>query len=204
VKHIPRPVQSHLFFAVFVPLEVQPVVAALQAPVRGGWRATPSEQLHITLAFLGAALETPLPRLLEIGRSVAATTLPFTVHLRGTGFFPQDASPRVWFLKAEAPELHAISSQLHQRLELESQHRFQPHVTLARKRERGSKPPTLSANLEFPVYHFALVRSFLEARGSRFKTLEKFFLSPSPVAQPTLQQSHSTKTTATSTPRRTL
>ncbi len=193
-QYVPRPVQSHLFFAAFVPPEVQREVAALQTPVlqksgRGGWRATPPEQLHITLAFLGPAYETPLADLLEIGRSVAATAQPFTIHLRGTGFFPQDGSPRVWFLKADAPELHAVSSALHASLELTPEHsRFQPHVTLARKRERGPKPPTLSANLEFTLTHFALVRSFLEAQGSRFKTLEKFFLSPSPSAQPNLQE----------------
>ena len=169
--------QSHLFYAVFVPAELHPPLEALQSPVKIGWKTTPAAQLHVTLAFMGEATEEPLSTFLEAGRGVANTLEPFTVTLRGTGFYPTDGSPRVWFLKADAPELQIISSGLVEHLALTPEHKFQPHVTLARKRERGPKPPTQSANLEFQVTQFALVRSFLQRDGPQYNILEKFHLN---------------------------
>jgi RNA 2',3'-cyclic 3'-phosphodiesterase len=171
----PQP-QSRLFYATFVPPELHASVAALQARVTSGWKSTPVTQLHVTLAFLGEARDLEMNTLLEVGRFVAAAQPPFTARLRGTGFHPLEGSPRVWFVKTEAPEFHTLARGLRQGLELEDEERFQPHVTLARKKERGMKPPTITLDLSFQVTQFALVRSFLERSGSRFKTLEKFFL----------------------------
>ena len=172
-----RKPQSHLFYAVFVPPALHPLLETLQAPVKIGWKTTPAAQLHVTLAFMGEAADEPLTTFLEAGRGVASTCEPFTIRLRGTGFYPADGSPRVWFLKADAPELQVISSGLVERLAFTPEHKFQPHVTLARKRERGPKPPTQTANLEFQVSQFALVRSFLQRDGPQYSILEKFHLA---------------------------
>jgi RNA 2',3'-cyclic 3'-phosphodiesterase len=172
-----RKPQSHLFYAVFVPSELHAPLELLQSPVKIGWKTTAAAQLHVTLAFMGEAAEEPLSTFLEAGRGVASTLEPFSVNLRGTGFYPTDGSPRVWFLKADAPQLQLISSGLVERLALIPDHKFQPHVTLARKRMRGPKPPTLTANLEFQVTQFALVRSFLQRDGPQYSILEKFHLN---------------------------
>ena len=184
-----RKPQSHLFYAVFVPPALYAPLELLQAPVKIGWKTTPAAQLHVTLAFIGEAADEPLTTFLEAGRGVASTLEPFTVRLRGTGFYPADGSPRVWFLKADAPELQIISSGLVERLALTPEHKFQPHVTLARKRERGPKPPTQTANLEFQVSQFALVRSFLQRDGPQYTILEKFYLpAPSEIPRAELNQ----------------
>ena len=176
-----RTPQSHLFYAVFVPSALHPALETMQAPVKIGWKTTPAVQLHVTLAFMGESADEPLSTFLEAGRGVARQLEPFTVTLRGTGFYPADGSPRVWFLKADAPELQIISSGLIERLSLTPEHKFQPHVTLARKRMRGPKPPTLTANLEFQVAQFALVRSFLQRDGPQYAILEKFHLNQSEI-----------------------
>ncbi len=178
-----RKPQTHLFYAVFVPPELHPPLELLQSPVKIGWTTTPAVQLHVTLAFMGEAADEPLSTFLQAGRSVASQLEPFTVTLRGTGFYPTDGSPRVWFLKADAPQLQTISSGLNERLALTPEHKFQPHVTLGRKRERGPKPPTQTANLEFQVSQFALVRSFLQRDGPQYTILEKFYL-PAPIDVP--------------------
>jgi RNA 2',3'-cyclic 3'-phosphodiesterase len=178
-RAIPQP-QSRLFYATFVPPELHAPIAALQARVTSGWKSTPPTQLHVTLAFLGEAKDLEMKTLLEVGRSVAAAQAPFTARLRGTGFHPLDGSPRVWFVKADATEFDALARGLRDGLKLETEERFQPHVTLARKKERGMKPPTTTLDRAFQVTHFALVRSFLERSGSRFKLLEKFYFPPVP------------------------
>lgn len=184
-----RKPQSHLFYAVFVPPELHASLEIVQAPVRIGWKTTPAVQLHVTLAFMGEAADEPLTTFLKAGRGVASQLEPFTVTLRGTGFYPTDGSPRVWFLKADAPELQMISSGLVEDLSLTPEHKFQPHVTLARKRTRGPKPPTQTANLEFQVTQFALVRSFLQRDGPQYTILEKFYLSkPSEIPQDSTTQ----------------
>jgi RNA 2',3'-cyclic 3'-phosphodiesterase len=174
----PRPPQSRLFYAAFVPPELHASVAALQGQVKSGWKLTPGAQLHVTLAFLGEGKDLEMRQLLEVGRAVAASQPAFAATLRGTGFHPLDGSPRVWFVKAEAPALNALAKGLQAGLNLETTERFQAHVTLARKKDRGMKPPTATLDLTFPVTQFALVRSYLEREGSRFKTLEKFHLPP--------------------------
>jgi RNA 2',3'-cyclic 3'-phosphodiesterase len=176
----PQP-QSRLFYAAFLPPELHAPIMTLQAGVKSGWKATPAAQLHVTLAFLGEAKDITMDRLLAVGRSVAAAQPPFTVTLRGTGFHPLEGSPRVWFVKADAPELNTISQGLQSGLNLEGLEKFQGHVTLARKKEAGMKPPTTTLNLAFRTTQFALVRSSLEREGSKFKTLEKFFFPPTPL-----------------------
>ncbi len=176
----PQP-QSRLFYAAFLPPELHAPIMALQAAVKSGWRAIPAAQLHVTLAFLGEAKDLTMDRLLAVGREVATAQPPFTVTLRGTGFHPLEGSPRVWFVKADAPELNTLSQDLQAGLRLENAEKFQGHVTLARKKEAGTKPPTTALNLAFRATQFALVRSSLEREGSKFKTLEKFFLPDTPL-----------------------
>ncbi len=176
MTHAPR-AQSNLFFAAFLPSALHAPLEVLQKKAHGGWRITPSQQFHITLAFLGEAKDMPLPPLLQAGRSAVQECTSFTAMLRGTGFFPAQTNPRVWFIRTEAPELTALAAALHQSLDLEFEH-FKPHVTLARKKDKAARPPTTALNLEWIIDEFALVRSTLAPTGSQYNVLERFKLGP--------------------------
>jgi RNA 2',3'-cyclic 3'-phosphodiesterase len=175
MTHAPR-AQSNLFFAAFVPAALFAPLETLQKQAHGGWRVTPSHQFHVTLAFVGEAKDAPLKPLLEAGRNAAQECAVFTAILRGTGFFPAQTNPRVWFIRAEAPELTALATTLHQTLCLEFDH-FKPHLTLARKKDKAARPPTTALNLQWLVDEFALVRSTLTPTGSQYNIVERFKLN---------------------------
>jgi RNA 2',3'-cyclic 3'-phosphodiesterase len=171
----PKREQSNLFFAAFVPQGLCAPLEAAQKRAHNGWKIIPSHQFHVTLAFLGEAKDMPLKPLLEIGRDAAKQCAPFKAMLRGTGFFPAQTNPRVWFVRAEAPELLNLASSLHRALALEFD-QFKPHVTLARKKDKAARPPTTTFDLEWTIDEFALVRSTLAQAGSKYNVLERFKL----------------------------
>lgn len=169
-----------LFYAVFVPENVREVLALAQEKVRSysGWKATRPEQLHVTLMFLGEVAENRLPELRKVGEKVAAGVAPFTARVRGTGFFPEQGSPRVWFAKAEGAGFEPLASGLRQALpECAEAQGFKPHITLARRKGPAPRPGSVVFDLEFGVQEASLVHSELSSSGSRYQVLEQFPLA---------------------------
>jgi 2'-5' RNA ligase len=97
------------------------------------------DRLHLTLEFLGdldqaaeerarLALDEPIP------------VAPFALRFEGLGFFPDTGSPRVlWLGIADGvAELRQVHAELRRRLGdlARSEEQFNPHLTLARLRDR--------------------------------------------------------------------
>lgn len=168
-----------LFYAIFPPREVQAALSQAQEKLRGykGWKPIPPHQFHITLLFLG---EQPPERLLEfsrIGHQAAASIKAFEVELGGTGYFPPNGSPRVWFVKARGAGLEPFAAALQQALPDLKSAPFKPHLTLARKKGPAPRVGPLVMNIRFPVKAVCLVESKLERSGSRYRVLEEFPLA---------------------------
>ena len=141
-----------LFYAVFLPEEVRAALVEAQTKVRPfrGWKPVPPHQLHLTLLFLGERPEEELPDYLALGHRLARLEAPFRARLRGTGYFPNEGTPRVWFAKAEAEGFLRLAEGLRAGVEEllgEEAVRipgwdkpFKPHITL-----RPGCPPSSSA-----------------------------------------------------------
>ncbi len=151
---------------------------------------SPLENLHITTKFIG---EWPSERLGEIEAALAAVERPepFSVALRGLGFFPNPHAPRVFWVGVEASPALA---ELAQRTDLalaelgvpREARPFSPHLTLARIKE----PVPLTAlrqaiaqleSLEFGAFQadrFILYRSELRPGGSVYTKLTEFPFRP--------------------------
>ena len=107
---------DRLFVGVPVPPEALAACAALLDGVRArhggrGVRWVSTENLHLTLRFLGLL---PPARIDALGHAVDAATAgmaPFEVVLAGAGAFPGDRRPRAIWLGIErgADELGAMS-----------------------------------------------------------------------------------------------
>ena len=145
-----------LFYAVFLPEEVRAALVEAQTKVRPfrGWKPVPPHQLHLTLLFLGERPEEELPDYLALGHRLARLEAPFRARLRGTGYFPNEGTPRVWFAKAEAEGFLRLAEGLRAGVEEllgEEAVRipgwdkpFKPHITLARNAaltEQAPPPP---------------------------------------------------------------
>jgi RNA 2',3'-cyclic 3'-phosphodiesterase len=131
-----------LFTAVDIPNSVQAALEAmigrLRTQAKIGW--TTGEKLHITTKFIG---EWPEERIEEMRRTLAGVGSAGVIRIavRGLGWFPNPANPRVLWAGVEAgPELATLARETEQAVhalgvEIEKR-KYSPHLTLARIRER--------------------------------------------------------------------
>ncbi|WP_276954323.1 RNA 2',3'-cyclic phosphodiesterase [Allomeiothermus silvanus] len=169
-----------LFYAVFVPKNLCDILALAQEKVRSysGWKVTRPDQFHVTLLFLGEVDETRLPELRRVGEEAAAGVAPFTARVRGTGFFPERGSPRVWFAKAEGAGFEPLAAGLRMALpEFAEAQSFKAHITLARRKGPAPRPESVVFDLAFRVQEASLVHSELSSSGSTYQVLEQFPLA---------------------------
>jgi 2'-5' RNA ligase len=174
-----------LFYAVFLPEDVRRALEAAQEKLSRykGWKVVPPHQLHLTLLFLGERPEGDLEDLIALGHRLGRKTPPFVAGLRGTGYFPNEGTPRVWFAKAEGEGFDLLARGLRdgvrevlgeEALKAEGDRAFKPHITLARRKAPAPRVPPVVFGLTWPVESFALVRSELKPRGPVYTILEKF------------------------------
>ena len=100
-----------------------------------------SENIHLTLRFLGNVHVSKLPSIYKSLDQAAALTHPFSLELGAVGCFPNPRRPRVvWIgLKGDLDLLSAIQKQVEQALiplgwDPEDR-RFHPHLTLGRVKD---------------------------------------------------------------------
>lgn len=113
------------------------------APVR--W--VPSQNMHLTLKFLGEVSEGNLKLFFDILEREAKRVNAFEIRVGGIGAFPSLIRPRVIWLGVEAPE--ALAS-LQRSIDLETarlgyapeNRSFSPHLTLGRVSRQASPPET--------------------------------------------------------------
>lgn len=166
---------ERLFFALWPDDRVRARLAPLAAGYEG--RRVSSENLHLTLLFLGA---TDADRRACVERAAASVPFaPFELVLTDVQW--QRRRGIVWMAARKVPvELNRLVVALNEGLRgcgfAPEARAFRAHVTLARKVRRGR--PVGTDPIAWRVDRFWLVSSRLEAGGSRY-TLEQCW-PPSP------------------------
>ena len=180
------------FVAIFPPAEIQAaaVAMALEAVRRHGVRAgdrvrwVRSENVHLTLKFLGGIQEEVLGDLCTALEETCAGHAPFDVGLAGLGAFPSAQRARILWtgvgagfdrLRALAADLEAAVAPLGFERE---ERAFVPHLTLGRVRGRPASfdlPPD-AQDLGFRVRRVELVKSTLTPEGAVYRTVKAFAL----------------------------
>jgi len=131
------------------------------------------DQLHVTVEFLGAIVESRLAEVHAAGAAAAAAAQPFEILFDRMDHWRR---PRVLCLTASEtpPALVQLSQSLRRELtsrgfEVERRE-FRAHLTLARKVDR---PPPVAAfePVRWPARSLTLVRSLSDAAGSRYEPL---------------------------------
>lgn len=189
----PERASLRLFFAVELPADVQHALGRLRpssAASAADYRWVNPDLLHVTLAFLGQQPRETLPRLSALATAAAAASQPGRLRLGDPGSFGPPRAPRVlWVgLAGDLEPLLALQSRLADALRttgfaLEDRP-FQPHITLARRREgtaSGRPPPWPPASgvpgLNVPLRHLTLFQSRLSQSGPAYIALERFPLA---------------------------
>lgn len=155
-----------------------------------GIRWVPRTNLHITLKFLGPAVDTQKLQQLTSGlHQLAIKTAAFDVAAKGIGAFPDLRHPRAIWVGLHSVEAGALSA-LAARLEAvaadygfeREKRRFSGHLTIGRVGKRRIAPETRDAleamrDREFGVSRIeslTLYRSHLSDGPARYEALATF------------------------------
>ncbi|NWG05961.1 MAG: RNA 2',3'-cyclic phosphodiesterase [Chloroflexi bacterium] len=132
------------FIAVDIPHEIQQAIHQATTNFRqavGAFiRWVPTENLHLTLKFLGDVSPASVDLLTQMLRVEAGSAHCFDMHLGGLGSFPSLRRPRVIYIGIQAPGglealQHGVES-ASRRLGYEADERaFSPHLTIGRVRQ---------------------------------------------------------------------
>ena len=133
-------------------------------------RYTPSENLHMTLQFLGEIPPERVKALKEILLSAVRTCGPFDLALDDYGWFAGKGQEQLWYLTGSSPEAAEISDTLGQLLTengfMVENRAFVPHVTLARRcKLRSNAVPESADPVTISVQRLWLMES-RQIRGS--------------------------------------
>lgn len=106
-------------------------------------RFPPTENLHMTLQFLGEIPPERLKTLKEILTATAENYRPFSITLDAYGWFQGKGQERLWYLTGNSPEATKISRELGKALagngfSVEDR-TFIPHITLVRRYKLKSR-----------------------------------------------------------------
>jgi RNA 2',3'-cyclic 3'-phosphodiesterase len=176
-----------LFVAVEIPDEVKDHLDSRIRPLRDslpGWRWTPAEQWHLTIAFLGEVDGDLLPELTRRMGLAARRHAPFDVELAGLGAFNNARRARVLWAGVDGDRealtrlADSVSAGARRAKVAMEERRYRPHMTLGRRRApvdlRDVLPPRPGyAGPSWTVEDFALVQSRLGS-SVRHEILERF------------------------------
>jgi RNA 2',3'-cyclic 3'-phosphodiesterase len=163
-----------LFAAIYPPPELaQAMLAVLKSLQLPAYRATPSEQLHMTVQFIGDTPSAELDATIESVQRAAAGLEPFELRPLKLITLPGRGPAR---LIAAETESHPTLMEIHRRLvtrlarnvrERDAE-RFRPHLTLCRFRSpsRGLKVEQQLALPAFTVDRVLLMRGTLHSTGA--------------------------------------
>ncbi|MBZ9712294.1 RNA 2',3'-cyclic phosphodiesterase [Deinococcus multiflagellatus] len=183
------PSTLRLFYALKVPATLAPPLQEAQGKLRGNWRPVPAEQFHVTLAYLPAVPPARVDDLKRLGAQLTQDLPPLHLKLRGTGYFPNEGSPRVWFVKVEGEGLNELAAALRaglQALGVDTDDLpFKAHVTLARKKGPAPRVPPLLFSQGWQAPQVTLYRSILRKTGPIHETVSTFRLrgAPAPASE---------------------
>jgi 2'-5' RNA ligase len=169
---------ARVFFALVPPPEVQQALGELarETARRARGRPVPAENMHVTLAFIGAWPVARLPTLLDAVASVHAERVRFALDTLGA--FRRAGI--AWVGPSLVPDaLTGLAVSLADALSaagltLDAQP-YRPHMTLARHC-RGPFPEGAAGPFGFDADRFVLMQSQTRAEGARYQSLATWLL----------------------------
>ena len=180
------------FIAIDLPADIRRKITNLidlLQPATSKVRWARPDGIHLTLKFIG---EIPLEKIEQVKTRLASVraSAPLAITVRGTGFFPNERSPRVIWLGVDGgaglPELAAQVEEALPPLGIPKEDRpFSAHLTLGRLRV----PDKIMAVKEvlhrqdplefgsFTAEEFFLYESQLSPGGSLYRRIARFPLA---------------------------
>ncbi len=153
-----------------------------------GIRWVRPEGMHLTLKFLGEIGENQIPLIEGSLRKISEKYSPFSLKIKGTGYFPpKSKAPRVFWIGIEE---EGILEKLHIQLEEEMEklgfpkekRKFHPHLTLGRVKTSSNLRGILDLLEQYnekilgemEVQKMTFFRSVLKPTGAEYSVLSEF------------------------------
>jgi len=191
VKREKGPQSIRSFIAIEILDAIKESLAALIARLRvPGVRATwvKPENMHLTLRFLGELDPERIETLAASLETAYQGRVPFPLHIRGTGAFPNSRKPSViWAglepLEGALAEVQAIAERAARDIGLPPDDKtFRAHLTLSRIRDARTAQPLMARVMqeqdfdggEFEVHGVSLFSSQLTRQGPIYQRLREF------------------------------
>lgn len=139
------------FIAMDIPNEIKESISRVIDGIRqksNGIKWVSTQNIHMTLRFLGDIREDSLPEIERRLSSICIKHAPFSINIRGVGAFPSFKNPNVlWVGIDESAKLEGLYNDIENSMnELgfmplfqKKGKRFSPHITIGRVRDRGAK-----------------------------------------------------------------
>ncbi|MCX7830588.1 MAG: RNA 2',3'-cyclic phosphodiesterase [Acidobacteria bacterium] len=147
------------------------------------------DQIHLTLFFFEDLKDEDVEKVNSYVEEIAKSTEPFTLEIKGNGFFGRKENPRVFWLGFEGKigalkEMQAKISTAFKEIGYLEDKNFNPHLTIGRNRSGRSQNGVVSTLLEyrdfsagsFLVKSITLFKSELQKGGAIHTPLRKFQL----------------------------
>jgi RNA 2',3'-cyclic 3'-phosphodiesterase len=177
------------FIAIHLPGCLHTALASAQQTFRSacsGARWTHPDGIHLTLKFLGEISDTMVKQVVE-SLTPFGSFEPFSVEVKGFGFFPNAGRPRVFWAGVEAPpalaELAArVDSAMEKTGFAREPRTYSPHLTLARFQVPRAQPELEAALARyeaaslgaFEASEFYLFESKLSSQGAQYRKVMRF------------------------------
>ncbi len=153
-----------------------------------GIKWVPTDNLHLTLKFLGDVDNTEVPRVCEVLHEVCSHYEPFDLEFFGTGGFPDIERPRVLFAGVNDPSKSLTGMVMELERELAElgfkpePRDYTPHLTLGRTKSGSRRASSevidrLKRDQQtqlgsMPVDTVAMLASFLEKSGPVYQVMD--------------------------------
>lgn len=172
-----------LFIALEPPAIIKQQLLLLRQSIPGA-RWQKSDQMHITINFIGEVDNASLPQIVEALAKIIVE--PLELNINGVDYFGSSRQPRAIYAKVSAsPELMKLNKWVSNTL-LEigmktDRNKFKPHITLARLKQASFQSvgqfiqtESLFKTEAFTLDKFYLLSSKLSPDGSQYIIEESF------------------------------
>lgn len=178
--------KQRIFLAINLPEDIKKSLAEYRdkyAELPCRW--TKTENLHITLVFIGEVEEGRLLEIRKVVSEVVQNYKAFNVDLKRISYSPEKIlPPRMIWAIGESEEFNSLKKELEKKLSVPEDKKSYLHITLARIRGwewRKIEPeerPEVGENigLSFKAESIELMESVLKISGPEYKILESYKL----------------------------
>jgi len=175
-----------IFIAALLPQEIKNHIALYLDSIKdrvSGVKWESSEKLHITLKFLGDIKDSKLSKIDDKLTSSTLGKSKIKLRLSNFGGFPSLYRPKILYVGfSESPAIvdlqHTIDSELQEIGFERDKRKFIPHVTIGRVKSKFkiTAPLPIIEEKIFSIEIIAVVRSFMDNRGSEYENLSVYQL----------------------------